>query len=79
MKIGWFFLFAAATAVSGCASMDKMASNPMPRVQTAVFRVDDATSATQSNVLKTVATPDADQKSPSESKPMRIFWFLGGR
>jgi hypothetical protein len=79
MKIGTFLLFAAATAVSGCASMGEQASNTTPRVQTAVFRVDDATSATQGNALKTLATPDADQKSQSESKPMRIFWFLGGR
>ena len=46
--------------------MDMAKSDSMARVQDAVYRVaDDATSATE--------------KMPAEAKPMRIYWFLGGR
>ena len=57
--------------------MDKTASDSVPRVQSAVYVASDATGA----MLKPVSAPDiaSDQKSPQESKPMRIFWFLGGR
>ena len=64
-------LFAVAAALSGCASMDTAKSDSMARVQNAVYRVaDDATSATSAT--------SATEKMPAESKPVRIFWFLGG-
>jgi hypothetical protein len=69
MMIRSLCLFAIAAALSGCASMDTAKSDSMARVQNAVYRVaDDATSATS-----------ATEKMPPESKPVRIFWFLGGR
>ena len=59
-------LLAIAAALAGCASVDMANSGQTARVQPAVYRVaDDATSATE--------------KMPAESKPMRIYWFLGGR
>jgi uncharacterized protein YceK len=79
MTIRSIFLFAVAAALSGCASMNTATSDQTARVQSAVYVANDATSATPSNALKPVIASDVDQKSPSESKPMRIFWFLGGR
>ena len=59
-------LFAVAAALTGCASMDTAKSDSTAGVQNAVYRVaNDATSATE--------------KMPAEAKPMRIYWFLGGR
>jgi len=69
MMIRSICLFAVAAALSGCASMDMAKSDSTAKVQNAVYRVaDDATSATS-----------ATEKMPAESKPVRIFWFLGGR
>ena len=66
MMIRSICLFAGAAALSGCASMDMAKSDSTAKIQNAVYRVaDDATSATE--------------KMPAESKPVRIFWFLGGR
>ena len=61
--------------------MNTATSDQTARVQSAVYVANDATSATPSNALKPVIVPEvaSDQKAPSESKPMRIFWFLGGR
>ena len=68
MMIRSICLFAVAAALSGCASMDTAKSDSMARVQNAVYRVaDDATSATK-----------VTEQMPAESKPVRIFWFLGG-
>ena len=62
-------LFAVAAALSGCASMDMAKSASTAKVQNAVYQVaDDSTSATK-----------ASDQMPAESKPVRIFWFLGGR
>ena len=59
-------LFAVAAALSGCASMDTAKSDSIAGAQNSVYRVaNDATSATK--------------KTPAEAKPMRIYWFLGGR
>jgi hypothetical protein len=66
MTIRSILLLAIAAALAGCASMDVANSGQTGGVQTAVYRVaDDTTSATE--------------KMPAESKPMRIYWFLGGR
>jgi len=59
------FLLAIAAALSGCASMNTASPNQTAGLQPAAYRVaDDATGATE--------------KLPAESKPVRIFWFLGG-
>jgi hypothetical protein len=91
MKIqlgGWgmirsIFLLAVAAGLAGCASMDTADSSGTARVQTAVYRVsDNATSATQAGSLRPVIkSVDAasDPMAPSESPPVRIYWFLGGR
>ena len=66
MTMRWVFLFVAAAALSSCASMKAANSDQTARVQpTAYVVADDATSAT-ANIM-------------AESKPVRIFWFLGGR
>jgi len=67
MTMRCVFLLVVAAALSSCASMNAANSDQTARVQqTALYRVaDDATSATE--------------KMPAESKPVRIFWFLGGR
>lgn len=66
MTIRSILLLALAATLAGCASMDMANSSQTARVQPAVYRVaGDATSATE--------------KMPAESKPVRIFWFLGGR
>ena len=66
MTIRSILLLAVAAALAGCAST-KMANSDQPaRVQTAAYQVvDDATGATE--------------KVPADSKPMKIYWFLGGR
>lgn len=66
MTMRCVFLLAVAAVLSSCASMNTANSNQTAQVQPAAYRVaDDATSATQ--------------MMPAESKPVRIFWFLGGR
>ena len=66
MTMRCIFFLAVAAALSGCASMNKVSPDQTAGLQPAVYRVaDDATSATE--------------MMPAESKPVRIFWFLGGR
>ena len=60
------FLLTVAAALSGCASMNKASPDQTAGLQPTAYRVaDDATGATE--------------KLPAESKPVQIFWFLGGR
>jgi hypothetical protein len=66
MTIRSILLLAVAAALAGCASMNTANSDQTARLQTASYQVaGDATGATE--------------KMPAESKPVRIFWFLGGR
>ena len=66
MTMRWVFLFTAAAALSGCASMNVANSDQTARVQPTAYQVaDDTTSATGNMAV--------------ESRPVRIFWFLGGR
>jgi hypothetical protein len=59
-------LLAVAATLLGCASMTTANSGQTSGLQPAAYRVaDDTTSAIE--------------KMPAESKPMRIYWFLGGR
>jgi uncharacterized protein YceK len=81
MMMRSIFLFAVAAALSGCASMNTATSDQTARVQSAVYVANDATSATQPGSLKPVIKP-VDAASPMaqpESRPVTIFWFLGGR
>jgi hypothetical protein len=64
-------LFAAAAALSGCASMN--ASQQMASLQNAVYESNDAASAMTTSDAATAAP------MPGASKQMRIYWFLGGR
>jgi uncharacterized protein YceK len=66
MTMRSILLLAVAAALAGCASMNMANSDQTARVQPAAYQVaDDATGATQ--------------KMPADSKPMKIYWFLGGR
>ena len=66
MTMRCVFLLVVAAALSSCASMNAANSDQTARLQPAVYQVaGDATGATE--------------KMPAESKPVRIFWFLGGR
>lgn len=59
-------LLTVAAALSGCASMNRASPDQTAGLQPTAYRVaDDATGATE--------------KTAAESKPVRIFWFLGGR
>ena len=59
-------LVVVAAVLSSCASMKAANSDQTARVQPAAYQLaDDATSATGNMA--------------AESKPVRIFWFLGGR
>ena len=75
-------LFAAAAALSGCASMNGGVSGTAS-VQRAVYVVDPASTDAKAKLTSTVAanagTMKAADKMPGESKLMRIYWFLGGR
>ena len=59
-------LAGSAAALAGCSSMPAPASS----LQSAVYRVEDGKPA--------MAQATAD-KMPGESKPVHIYWFLGGR
>ena len=66
MTIRSILLLAVAAALAGCASMNMANSDQTARLQTTSYQVaGDATGATE--------------KTPADSKPMRIYWFLGGR
>lgn len=66
MTMRSILLLAVAAALAGCASMNMTNSDQTARVQNTSYQVaDDATGATQ--------------KLPADSKPMKIYWFLGGR
>jgi uncharacterized protein YceK len=82
MTIRSIFLFAVAAALSGCASMGTATSDQTARVQSAVYVANDTTSATQGNPLKPAVTKTSDAASDlaaPESRPVTIYWFLGGR
>jgi len=73
-------LIVAAAALAGCASTNGPVSGQSAGLNNGVYVVDNGTSA------RTLKTADADATKPDtvpnvagESKPMRIFWFLGGR
>jgi len=87
MTIHKFVLFAAAAALSGCASMEISASNQVP-VQRALYVASDSSGAapfaavngplTTAMVVRAGAE-QANSPLPGASKPMRIYWFLGDR
>jgi len=82
MTIRNIFLFAVAAVLSGCASMNTATSDQTARVQTAVYVANDATSATQGSALKPALAKTSDAASElaaPESRPVTIYWFLGGR
>jgi hypothetical protein len=81
MAIHKIVLFAAAAALSGCASINGPVSDS-PSLQRAVYVVDPASTGAKAKLTSSVARADAAKvadKMPGESKLMRIYWFLGGR
>jgi hypothetical protein len=64
-------LIMAAATLAGCASTNA-ASDQSAGVQKTVYVVDSGTNAGG-------AKPSTVPNVAGESKPMRIFWFLGGR
>jgi hypothetical protein len=71
MTICRLVLIAAATALSGCASMEASAPAPLSSVQNAVYVVGSDNAGTKQ--------ASAEKMPPGESKSMRLYWFLGGR
>jgi len=66
MTMRSILLLSVAAALAGCSSMNMANFDQTARVQTASYQVaNDATGATE--------------KTPADSKPMKIYWFLGGR
>ena len=84
MTIRKIVIFAAAVALSGCASVAPQPSG-QAMVQPALYVASDATSAIASpgsggakgDMLSADTTNSA--MAPGESKQVRIYWFLGGR
>jgi len=70
MTIGKIVLLGTAAALASCASMNVPASNQGVSVQGAVYRVADG---------KTATAEASVDKMPGESRPVRIYWFLGDR
>jgi len=77
MTIRTVFLFAGVViALSGCASTDGATSDATPSFKNAVYVPANSTASVQT---ADAAASASDQLMPGQSKPMRIYWFLGGR
>ena len=71
MTIRKIALALTALSLAGCASVSGPASDSTSSIQSAVYRVDDS--------KKTAMAQNGADMTPGESKPLRIYWFLGDR
>jgi len=74
-------LLAAAAALTGCASMDA-SPGQTASAQNAVYALNYGKvpmPAVGAGQRVTTSEAAAEAAVPDESKPMRVFWFFGGR
>ena len=73
-----FLLAGAVIALSACASMNAVSVGSAAYVPGSTVAVAQNTNAAGAQTSD-VAAAASDQLVPGQSKPMRIYWFLGGR
>jgi uncharacterized protein YceK len=80
MTIRKVFLSAGTViALSGCASMNSASVGSAAYVPSNTVAVAQNTVTTTGAQTSDVAAAATDQLTPGQPKPMRIYWFLGGR
>lgn len=73
-------LLAAAMALSACAGADMLTADQNADPQEAVYTVADDMGAPPTTAMVAGTTPQqVENATPGQTKPVRVYWFLGDR